>query len=526
MIHNPILKGFCPDPSIVRVGSDYYIATSTFEWYPGVNLWHSKDLQHWEQLPSPLNRTSQLNLIGNPNNTGIWAPCLSYSDGLFYLVYTDVKTQKRPYYNLNNYIVTAEKITGPWSEPVYINSTGFDPSLFHDDDGRKYFINMRNGFKGILLQGYDYKNKRLTGEVTNIFPGTEAGLTEGPHLFKKDGWYYLFVAEGGTGYEHQETVARSRSIKGPYEVCPHKLISSYHNPELFLQKAGHGQVVQAQNGEFYFVHLCSRPVSGKDGKTYSMTGRETAIQNLIWDKNGWPVIKNGVPHEFVKGFSETEKSVENMNQISNENAIKETMLFFDDFDTKELFPCWHFMRRFPQNSLSLSARKGFLRLYGENSITSMHNVTLTAVPRKELKCQVSTYMEFNPVCPEQAAGLCMMYNNENFNMLFLSSDDNGNLFLSILKISKNVYKNAEDSAEGKIPVKNGKLYLGLDVNGITAQFKYSYDGKNWKNVFAPLDATLFSDEFCSGFTGTHFAIFCHDMTGKRNFADFDWFSIE
>ncbi|MCD8366159.1 MAG: family 43 glycosylhydrolase, partial [Clostridiales bacterium] len=151
MIKNPILKGFCPDPSVIRVGEDYYIVNSTFEWWPGVRLWHSRDLEHWEQLPSPLNRLSQLNMLGDPTSGGIWAPDISYDGKRFYLVYTDVKTKKGRYYNNHNYLVWADDIRGPWSDPVYLNSTGFDPSMLHDTDGKKYLVNMRNGFKGVLV---------------------------------------------------------------------------------------------------------------------------------------------------------------------------------------------------------------------------------------------------------------------------------------------------------------------------------------------------------------------------------------
>ncbi|HCL03565.1 MAG TPA: glycoside hydrolase family 43 protein, partial [Lachnoclostridium phytofermentans] len=202
MIQNPILRGFCPDPSIIRVGEDYYIATSTFEWWPGIHLFHSKDLKHWEQLPSPITRRSQADMIGNPTSGGIWAPCLSYSDGIFYIVYTDVKTKKGRFYNNHNYLIQSNAIDGEWSEPIYLNSTGFDPSLFHDTDGRKYLVNMRNGFKGILLQEYDSKEQKLVGEIKNIFYGTSYGYTEGPHLYHIGEWYYLITAEGGTGCGH------------------------------------------------------------------------------------------------------------------------------------------------------------------------------------------------------------------------------------------------------------------------------------------------------------------------------------
>ena len=198
---NPILPGFFPDPSICRAGDDYYIASSTFQWFPGVKLHHSRDLIHWEPAGYALTIKSQLDMVGNDDNGGIWAPCLSYSAGLFYLIFTDAKTWEGPYKDAHNYLTTAPSIAGPWSEPIYLNSSGFDPSLFHDDDGRKWFVNMvwdhrkgKNPFGGILLQEYSPKEGKLFGPIKNIFKGTELGLVEGPHLYKKDGWYYLLTA--------------------------------------------------------------------------------------------------------------------------------------------------------------------------------------------------------------------------------------------------------------------------------------------------------------------------------------------
>src|SRR5215471_3215085 len=213
-IHNPILRGFNPDPSIVRVGDDYYIATSTFEWYPGVQIHHSRDLANWRLLTRPLRRASQLNLLGDPDSGGAWAPCLSYADGLFYLIYTDVKRYGRTTVagasgaslrDFHNYLVTSSTIDGDWSDPVYLNSSGFDPSLFHDDDGRKYLLNMlwdqrpnQNRFAGIVLQEYSVTEQRLIGSRELIFKGTSLGLTEAPHLYRRNGYYYLLTAEGGT----------------------------------------------------------------------------------------------------------------------------------------------------------------------------------------------------------------------------------------------------------------------------------------------------------------------------------------
>lgn len=259
MIRNPILPGFNPDPSICRVGGDYYIATSTFEWYPGVQLHHSTDLVNWRLVGRALDRASQLDMRGNPDSGGIWAPCLSHADGLFWLVYTDVKRIDGGFKDTHNYIVTAPSIEGPWSEPAYVNSSGFDPSLFHDDDGRKWFLNMvwnhvssgvggqpkHPSFAGILMQEWDPGARTLLGEPRTIFHGSPHGLVEGPHLFRRDGWYYLTTAEGGTGYDHAVTMARSRAIDGPYELHPLvHVITSKDAPEATLQRAGHGQVVE------------------------------------------------------------------------------------------------------------------------------------------------------------------------------------------------------------------------------------------------------------------------------------------
>ena len=239
IIRNPILPGFNPDPSIVRVGDDYYIATSTFEWFPGVQIHHSRDLVHWRLLTRPLTRASQLNMLGDPDSCGIWAPCLTYADGLFYLIYTDVKRYGRTSQagaagaslrDFHNYLVTSPRIDGEWSDPVYLNSSGFDPSLFHDDDGRKYLLNMlwdhrpgQNRFAGIVIQEYSASERRLIGERRVIFEGTAIGFTEAPHLYKRNGYYYLITAEGGTGWGHAVTMARSRSLLGRVRTPPRHL---------------------------------------------------------------------------------------------------------------------------------------------------------------------------------------------------------------------------------------------------------------------------------------------------------------
>ena len=235
MIRNPVLPGFNPDPSFLRVGEDYYLATSTFEWYPGVQIHHSRDLVNWRLVARPLDRAGLLDMRGNPDSGGVWAPCLSHDGERFWLVYSDVKRLDGAFKDAHNYITACETVDGEWCDPWYVNSSGFDPSLFHDDDGRKWVVNMlwnhrgpgsgrnptHDRFDGIVLQEWS-PEEGLTGPVHNIWPGTDRGLTEAPHLFKRNGYYYLTTAEGGTGYDHAVSMARARRIEGPYEDHPNK----------------------------------------------------------------------------------------------------------------------------------------------------------------------------------------------------------------------------------------------------------------------------------------------------------------
>ena len=295
-IHNPILRGFYPDPSFLRVGDDYYIANSTFEWFPGVPIHHSKDLVNWRLIGHALTRRSQLNLVGIGDSAGIWAPSLSHCEGQFWLIYTIVRTRVGNFKDVHNYLVTAPDILGPWSDPIYLNSSGFDPSLFHDDDGRKWLVNMlwdfrkdRSRFAGIVLQEYDPQARKLVGPIRNIL--AKKVLTEGPNLYKHDGYYYLMLAEGGTGWSHGISMARAKSITGPYELDPQESILTARDDEsIELQKAGHGELVETPSGEWYLAHLCSRPV-GKERRC--ILGRETAIQRVAWSDDGWLRLATG-----------------------------------------------------------------------------------------------------------------------------------------------------------------------------------------------------------------------------------------
>lgn len=521
-IHNPILPGFNPDPSILRVGDDYYIATSTFEWFPGVGIHHSKDLINWRLIMHPLTRTSQLDMLGNMPSCGIWAPCLSYSDGLFYLIYTNTRIYYSNFKDCHNYLVTAKDITGPWSEPIYLNSSGFDPSLFHDDDGRKWFLNMywdhrkdHNPFSGIILQEYDPKQKKLIGPIKNIFKGTDLKLTEGPHIYKLNGYYYLLTAEGGTEYEHAVTMARSKKIDGPYEIDPtNPVLTSRYNPELELQRAGHASIVQTQNNQWYMVHLCGRPLMrDTDPKRRCMLGRETAIQKCFWTDDGWLRIEGGnTPKVDVDapGLPEHKFAPEPVRDDFNSDVLNV------HFNTPRL-PA-------DESWVTLKQRKGFLRLFGRESLASMHKQSLVVRRIQSFKFQAATCLEFEPKTFQQMAGLVLLYDTQNYFYLRVSFDEKLGIHLGILTCDNNTY----DEPAKEIPLKQSRCCLRADLDNGSLQFSYSLDEKTWNKIGPVFDASRLADEYCQlgRFTGSFVGICCQDISGSKINADFDYFEYK
>lgn len=528
MITNPILPGFNPDPSIVRVGDDYYIATSTFEWYPGVQIHHSRDLKNWELVCRPLDRKEQLDMRGDPDSGGIWAPCLTYADGLFWLIYTDMKRKESAYKDSRNYLVTAPDINGPWSDPVYLNGSGFDPSLFHDDDGRKWLVNMiwnhnlvgGDRFVGIALQEYSVEEKRLVGPIKNIYRGTDAKLTEGPHVYKRDGYYYLLVAEGGTGYNHAVTIARSRNLDGPYETDPAKhILTSRNDPDNPIQRAGHADIVETQNGDFYMVHLCSRPIAGI---RRSPMGRETAIQKIVWEKGEWPRLANGrnTPDVHVPAPDLPEAPVP---------AIPART----DFAPGKLPSPFQWLRSPEKDRLfSLDARPGHLRLYGRLSPGSLFENSLVARRQVDFSYRAETVLEFCPQDFQQLAGLTAWYNGHKFHYLAVTADENGNRELRIYSCPGDFPVMAlQQPLEKPVPLpKEGVIRLGVDVDVTELRFRYALPGGDWVVLDPVLDASVLSDEggFGEGgsFTGAFVGVAAHDTSGRGTPADFAHFIYE
>lgn len=546
-IQNPILRGFHPDPSIIRVGEDYYIATSTFEWWPGVRLHHSRDLKNWEQIEYPLSRLSQLDLRGVGASQGIWAPCLTYDQGTFYLVYTVVRSFYCNMYDTENYLVTSDNIHGPWSEPVALNNFGFDPSLFHEEDGRKYMVSMVTDHRvpkkyagRLVLQEYDPEKKAMTGPVRDIYRGEKIFL-EGPHIYKRQGWYYLFAADTGTGEGHGQSVLRSRDIWGPYEMLKENhgeqreeneafsILSSRHHEDILLQKSGHGDLVETPGGEWYMVHLCGRAFADRNpadagrfpnSRRYMM-GRETAIQKILWREDGWPVLEAGgtTPQNEVPVPKEVSEEV-----LCRREAA--SPLVRDDFEEKALSLDYQSLRiPMDEHYLSLSARPGWLRMYGRSGLSSRFSQTLIARRMREYCMEASACVEFEPEVFKQMAGLIFLYDCDNYLYLHISRDEDVGKCITLLKAENKKYEYLTDY----IPVREKEaLYLKMETRNAMTRFYYGYSEKDWQEIGPLINASFLSDEACGEgwFTGAMIGICCQDMTGFGRYADFDWFEVK
>ncbi|SEN99145.1 xylan 1,4-beta-xylosidase [Amphibacillus marinus] len=520
MIENPILPGYQPDPSFLRRGDDYYIATSSFEWFPGVPIHHSRDLVNWQLIGYVLTRESQLNMIGNLDSGGVWAPCLSYSEeqGLFYVIFTDVKSRQGAFKDTHNYLVTAKQIEGPWSDPIYLNSSGFDPSLFHDDDGRSWLVNMlwdfrkgTNSFAGIVLQEYSHLENKLVGPIHNIFKGTVLGLTEAPHLYKRNGYYYLMTAEGGTGYDHAVTVARSRALTGPYEVDPtNPILTSNKNDLTSLQKAGHGSLVETQTGDWYLAHLCGRQVVDEK----CILGRETALQKCYWTDNDWLRIEGGpypkltveAPNLPVRPFAPEAET--------------------DHFDQAPLHRYWNALRRpFTEDWLSLSVRTGYLTLYGGESMQSTHRQSLIARRLDVFEVELEAELDYQPDLFQQMAGLIIYYDTKDYVYLRVTEHEQHGKCIGIIESKYGEY---DELLATDIPLAGQTIKLKAVIEQQWLQFSFAEAGQAWQAIGNRIDIGHLSDDDASyvRFTGTFVGLCTQDLSGQKKPAYFNYFRYQ
>ena len=400
---NPVIPGFYPDPSVCRVGEDYYLVTSTFEYFPGVPIFHSRDLVNWRQIGHVLERPSQLDLDGIRPSGGIYAPTIRYHDGLFYTITTNVGKG-------GNFLVTARDPAGPWSDPHWLSDApGIDPSLFFDDDGRAYYTGNRippagerfPGHREIWLQELDLMNMQLIGERVGLWDGACAGAVhaEAPHLYKIDGAYYLMIAEGGTGYNHAVTIARSEEVRGPYRGNPRNPILTHRHLGLDypVVNTGHADLVQTQNGEWWMFALASRPRGGY----YRNLGRETFLAPVRWE-DGWPVVSPGT------GRIESEYAVPDLPEHRWPAPPA-----CDHFDRPEPAPCWNFLRTPRETWWSLTERPSHLRLRLRPAMLSeWANPSCFLRRQQHHEFTLRAAMEFTPAGEREEAGLVLIQNND------------------------------------------------------------------------------------------------------------------
>lgn len=543
MLTNPVLPGFHPDPSICRVGEDYYLATSTFEWFPGVALHHSRDLIHWKPAGHALTRRSQLDLRGVACSAGSWAPSLSYADGKFWLVYTNVVTtgMGRPFKDPHVFLVTADKIEGPWSDPVKLDAIGFDPSLFHDDDGRKWLLNMkwdfrpgRHRFAGIVAQEYDPASHRLVGPVLDLLR-KENILCEGPNLYKLNGYYYLMLAEGGTGWNHGVSLGRARALAGPYELDPAEaLLTTRHEPNHPLQKAGHAELVQTLEGEWWLAHLCSRPLrtgahanSGSPDKSASagahagdrcILGRETALQRIVWSDDGWPRLASGgvLPEVCLPAPAGL--------RPHPWPALPARTLFTgrDSLDAR-----WQTLRRPVDSSwCDFTSRPGWLRMAGGESPHSLHEQSLLARRLQNFRATGMTRLDFTPRRFTQFAGLVCWYDIRTNYALNVTHDEQLGRVVRVQLSDDFAYAEPDDAvlAINQWP---SAVWLRAELDHTELRFFASPNGKDWTQVGGVFDLGKLSDDHGASlhFTGTMIGIAARDVAGQDASADFEFFEL-
>lgn len=442
------------------------------------------------------------------------------------------------YFDVDNYLITAKDIKGPWSESVYIHSSGFDASILHDDDGRKYIVSLewetREGYEkpgAICMVEYSSEKKEIVGYPKRIWSGgTDRGCIEAPHLTKRGDYYYIMCAEGGTGYGHSVTMGRAKEVWGPYEGDPtNPILTSipgdfyerhdpdhlkpkYFNPESVLQKSGHGSYVETQLGEVYLVHHTARPFVPELRCTL---GRETAIQKMKWTDDGWLRMYDdlNLAKEYVAESKLPEYKVP---QIPN----------FDDFDGEELGLQYYAPRIAPSSFADVKARPGFVRIRGQESRCSLNKVSILARKLTSVYAKVTTKMEFKPEVHQHSAGLIMYYDNMNY--IYLRkyySETLGQSALSIIHL-----ENGEKTEflNTRISVDECPIYLRLNVEGRQSYFEWSYDGEAYNKIGKVFDTTKFSDEYCKygEFTGTFVGMTCADRVLHKHYADFDFFNYE
>jgi len=499
---NPVIRGFNPDPSICRVGDDYYLVTSSFEYFPGLPIYHSKDLVNWKQVGHCLTRASQLNLKGVSSSGGLFAPSIRYHNGLFYVICTNVSDK-------GNFYCTTENPYGSWSDPIWVDIKSIDPDIFWDEDGKSYFVTQ--GDEGIRVTAIDLSTGKLTSMEKVVWAGTGGRFPEAPHIYKKDGYYYLLLGEGGTEYAHSASIGRSRSIWGPYESCPLNPILSHSNrlgqgnP---IQGVGHADLVQAADGSWWTVFLGFRVT--QQYSYYHILGRETFLAPVSWPKDGWPQV-NG------NGKVQLDMTVKTSPAVPVAVPAQR-----DNFTDAQLGLPWQYLRNPDSSKYSLTERRGSLCLYTSPiSLNETESPSFIGRRQTEHDFQSSVKLELVANADGEEAGLTMYQNNSHHYDFFLSRKG-GNYMLQLrAKVGSLHYIVAEKEVAGS------EVELRISGTPLTYAFAFKDVKSGGYSKLASLDTRYLSTEVAGGFTGVMIGLYA-SSNGKATKAKafFDWFDYQ
>lgn len=545
-IKNPVIPGMAPDPSIIRVGEDYYIATSTFHWQPGIQIFHSRDLANWQLVGHVLVR-NEVELRGTNTPAGVWAPHLSYDEqeNKFWLVYCHMQNMAGREFNADTYAMWSEDIAGQWSEPIYLSSIGFDPALYHEDG--KHYLSLlewetRTGYQKpghLVLAEADLANGSIKGKWRRLTTGfTTRGCVEAPQIYKHGDWYYLLAASGGTGYAHGIEMGRARDIFGPYEPNPsgEPIITSspghlfslgdpdaghfeMYNPHSLMQKAGHGSLVETTSGEWYMAHLMSRPLPGT---RLNPLGRETSLQKMVWTEDGWLAMEDD---------SNLAKMEIPAPQIASDS--KQAISRFDileDFSRNEYGK--EFMTPYHQQNASwVRTRNGHLEIEGRNSLFSQQEPSIMATRATSFAYEIQAELSFKPDHYSETAGIGLYYDSNNWLYAYIGLDDREeNLVLSILQ-AKLGQRISYDFDKIKISMEHLELKVVYDYG--MAKVFYRLDSQEaWENIGGIIDVRYMSDEGVNGepgeiggFTGLFNFMGCVDAHQHDSYGEFYYYQV-
>jgi len=481
---NPVIPGFFPDPSVIRVDDYYYLATSSFEYFPAVPIFRSRNLVEWEQIGHALTRSTQVDMTKRNSSEGIYAPTLRYNDGVFYLITTDV-------YGIGNFYVTAANPAGPWSDPIRIPYGNIDPSLFFDEDGKVY-VTAQNGAdleSHIVTYEIDIATGKALSEPVVVCRGDGGVWTEGPHLYRIHGFYYLLCACGGTGRDHRVLAARSEYPTGPFELHDQPILTHNKLPDHPLHNLGHTDLIEDEAGNWWALFLGVRPVDGH----YSVLGRETFLAPVTWTEEGWPMIDNN--EGTVQQSMDVEIYSGGAGIASSRQAAAGA--YREQFEGATLSPRWAALRTFDEERISLAKRPGTLALTGRSYTLSDAAPTVFAgVRQQHVSMRTETYISFEPTRDGEEAGLSARLHEKAHYEIGIRREDGADYVIVTLTAGGST----SQTAKRRVEPNSGGIGLAIASDAHTYRFAWSADGSSWHEL-AQAPANVLSSEVSGGFTG-------------------------